>query len=85
MFGANCLMQRYYTFARGSAIDTLVWVEVLFWITEKKCGGLLEQVHFASAGDGFSAPVYLQFFENSAVVTFDRIQGEEQALANFMI
>ena len=45
----------------------------------------LQQTQLAGAGYGFGAALDLQFVEDSAVVPFDRVQGEEQPLANLSI
>ena len=60
---ATCMVYRYYTCARVSAIDTLVLVKVLFGIIvgeNVKNGRLrLQQTQFAGAGYGFSASLNL--------------------------
>ena len=47
---------------------------------KKNSGWRLKQTQVMSAGNGFGAPVYLKFLKNPAIVSFDRIQGEVQAL-----
>ena len=45
----------------------------------------LQQTQLAGAGYGFGAALNLQFVKDSAVVPFDRVQGEEKPLANLTI
>jgi hypothetical protein len=63
-----------------------VWFEVLFKLLKETWGSWrLEQAQLTGAGNGFRAPLYLQFVENPAVVAFDRVQGEKEPLANLLI
>ena len=48
-------------------------------------GKRLQQTQFAGAGDGFGAPLHLQFVEDPAVIPFDRVQGQEKPLADLTI
>ena len=45
----------------------------------------LQQTQLAGAGYGFGAALNLEFVEDSAVVPFNRVQGEEKPLANLTI
>ncbi len=45
----------------------------------------LQQTQLAGAGDGFGAALHLQFVEDPAVVPFNRVQGQEEPLANLAI
>lgn len=45
----------------------------------------LQQTQLAGAGDGFRATLHLEFVIDSAVVPFNRVQGEEKAFANLTI
>ena len=45
----------------------------------------LQQTQLTGSGYSFGAPLNLQFVINSAVVPFDRVQGEEKPLANLTI
>ena len=45
----------------------------------------LQQTQLAGTGDSFGATLNLQFVKDSAVVPFDRVQGEEKPLANLTI
>ena len=45
----------------------------------------LQQTQLTGAGDGFGAALHLQFVEDAAVVPFDRVQGEEQPLADLPV
>jgi len=69
---------------RCDRTDTLVLLQVLFiGITGNIKGNRsLQQTQLAGAGDRFGAAVDLQFVENFAVMPFDRVQGQEQPLAN---
>jgi hypothetical protein len=60
--------------------------------TRKCCSGCccgdarkLNQAQLAGACDRFGAPLDLEFAENLAIVSFDRVQGEEEPLSDFMI
>ncbi len=73
------------------ATDTLVLVEGVVF---DYCGGEnveenwhlhLQQTQFAGSGYSFSASLNLQFVINSAVMPFNRVQGEEKPLTNLMI
>ena len=45
----------------------------------------LQQTQLAGACDGFGAALNLEFVEDSAVVPFDRVQGEEKPFADLTI
>ena len=45
----------------------------------------LQQTQLAGASDGFGAALNLELFKDSAVVPFDRVQGEEKPFANLTI
>ena len=45
----------------------------------------LHQPQFAGASDRFRAPLNLQFDENPTVMSLDRIQSEEELLADFAV
>ena len=45
----------------------------------------LGQAELARACDRLSTPLDLEFAEDLAIVSFDRVQGEEQPLSDFMI
>ena len=45
----------------------------------------LQQTQLTGAGDGFGAPLNLQFAIDIAIVPFDRVQGEEKPLADLTI
>ena len=63
-------------FVRGVSLKTL----------GRNCGGLcLKQAQLAGTGDRFRAALNAQFGIRSAVVPFDSVQGEEEALANLTI
>ena len=58
-----------------------------YWgeMVEGRFTDLVQQTQFAGAGDGFGAPLNLQFVEDFAVMPFDRVQGEEKSLADLTI
>ena len=45
----------------------------------------LQQPQLAGMCDRFGTPLNLQFAKDVAIVPFDRVQGEEQPLANLLI
>ena len=52
------------------------------------CGKLtcrLQQAQLAGACDRFGAPLDLEFAKDFPIVSFHRVQGEEQPLAHFLI
>jgi len=55
--------------------DTKVLFGVLF----------LRQTQLAGARDSFGAPLDLEFAEDLPIVSFHRVQGEEEPLSNFVI
>jgi hypothetical protein len=55
--------------------DTKVLFGVLF----------LRQTQLAGARDSFGAPLDLEFAKDLPIVSLDRVQGEEEPLANLVI
>lgn len=45
----------------------------------------LQQAQLTGAGDGLGAPLDHELAEDHAVVSFDRIHGEEESLADFTV
>jgi hypothetical protein len=50
-----------------------------------RSGSGLGQSEFAGARDSFGAPLDLEFAEDLPIVSFHRVQGEEEPLANLVI
>ena len=45
----------------------------------------LRQAELTGARNSFGAPLDLEFAKDPPIVAFDRVQGEEQPLSDFMI
>ena len=69
-------MSLYRHFGVGRSVVLSGWGSV---------GKRLQQVQLAGAGDGFGAALHLEFVKDPAVVPFDRVQGQEQPLADLPV
>lgn len=47
--------------------------------------GALQEAQFPGAGQSLRAPLHVKLFEDPSVVALDRIQGNEEALTDFLI
>lgn len=45
----------------------------------------LQQAQRTGTGNGFGAPLYLEFVKDNPVMPFHRTEGEKQPLANLLI
>ena len=58
-------------------------------VLESKCAGTLtsrlQQTQLAGTCDRFGAPLDLEFAKDFPIVSFHRVQGEEQPLAHLLI
>ncbi len=61
--------------------DTKVLFEVLLWGERVQ----LRKTELPGACHSFGAPLDLEFAEDLPIVSFHRVQGEEEPLSNFVV
>ena len=88
-FCATSFLYRYYNESKCRSIDTLVLVQSvgLSMVENLEENGRadLKQAQLAGAGNGLCAPLDLQLVEDPAVVSFNRIQGQEKPFADLVV